>query len=384
MVNAYAFELSKCWDQVVRERQLLSLANIHPDLCQRVADSLGLPAPEPTQPPAGTSTSAALTQLGQTWPVAGRQVGIVVGADVDAGAVATLRAAFDAAGVVPLVVGPHGGAISMVTMQRSYAVAASIEFDALVVTGPVPPAPDARPSVDVKAEATASAGDPRVVKLLGEAWRLAKAIGALDGADEVLAAAGVPGDGAGVVRGTRQAWPRRCSSCWASTARGTGSRPSPQPDLTLTARYRQVASDNNRTARAPTSERGFQRTLRSRGTATRPGSASTTRHANTARSGSMRCPVTGNSRSSSRQNVVRSGPKAASTMSGLLGKVVRELPCWEDLDPHPGSEAPQQPAFAVRPVAWERVTRWAAHYVPCKEPVITNLSATSRRRVFVF
>ena len=204
VVNAYSFELSKCWDQVIRERQLLSLANIHPDLCQRVADSLGLPAPEPTQPPAGTTTSAALTQLGQTWPVAGRQVGIVVGADVDADAVATLRAALHTAGVVPLVIGPHGGVISGITMQRSYAVAASIEFDAVIIAGPTPPAPDARTSVDAKAGMPASAADPRVVKLLGDAWRHAKAIGTLDGTDEVLAAAGVPGGGVGVVRGDAQ------------------------------------------------------------------------------------------------------------------------------------------------------------------------------------
>jgi catalase len=201
VVNAYTFELSKCWDQVVRERQLRALANIHPDLCQRVADGLGLLPPAPSEPPSGTSTSAALTQLGQTWPVAGRQVGIVVGATFDPGTVETLRAAFDAAGVVPLVVGPHGGVISGVTMQRSYAVAASVELDAVVVVGPVPPAPDARASVDTKAGAAPTGVDPRVVKLLGEVWRHAKAIGSTDDAAQVLVAAGVPVEGAGVVQG---------------------------------------------------------------------------------------------------------------------------------------------------------------------------------------
>jgi len=201
VVDAYTFELSKCWDQVVRERQLRALANIHPDLCQRVADSLGLPAPEPSDPPVGTATSDALSQLGRTWPVAGRQVGIVVGADFDPGTVETLRAAFDAAGVVPLVVGPHGGVISGVTMQRSYAVAASVEFDAIVVVGAVPPTPDARTSVDAKAGAAHAAADPRVAKMLGEVWRHAKAIGATGGAEEVLVAAGVSAGGSGVVAG---------------------------------------------------------------------------------------------------------------------------------------------------------------------------------------
>ncbi len=201
VVNAYSFELAKIWDSVIRERQLRALANIHPDLCQRVADSLGLPAPAPTEPPVGTAASGALSQLGQTWPVAGRQVGIVVGADFKPGTVEALRTAFNAAGVVPLVVGPHGGVISGVTMQRSYAVAASIEFDAVVVVGAVLPAPDARTSVDAKAGAAGAATDPRVAKMLGELWRHAKAIGAVDGAEKVLVTAGVPADGTGVVVG---------------------------------------------------------------------------------------------------------------------------------------------------------------------------------------
>ena len=201
VVAAYTFELSKCWDQVVRERQLRALANIHPDLCQRVAEGVGLPVPEASEPPDATTTSPALTQLGQQWPVDGRQVAILVGAEFDGDAVARLRTDLDAAGVVPLVVGPHGGVISGVTMQRSYAVAASIEFDAVVVVGALPPAADARTTVDAKAGAGAVEVDPRVVKLLGEVWRHAKAIGMINGGEDVLAQAAVPVDGVGVVRG---------------------------------------------------------------------------------------------------------------------------------------------------------------------------------------
>ncbi len=201
VIDAYTFELSRCWDQVVRERQLRALANINPDLCRRVADGLGLPAPAASKPPVGTATSAALSQLGRTWPVAGRQVGIVVGADFDAGVISTLRADLNSAGVVPLVIGPHGGVISEVTMQRSYAVAASSELDAVILVGALPSAPDARTSVDAKAAASHGAADPRVVKLLGEVWRHAKGIGATDGAEQVLTDAGIPVDGTGVVTG---------------------------------------------------------------------------------------------------------------------------------------------------------------------------------------
>ena len=200
VVNAYAFELSKCWDQVVRERQLQALANIDSELCDRVATSLGLPAPVSTET-VGTATSGALSQLGRRWPVDGRQVGLVVGADVDADGVEALRSALDAAGVVPLVVGPYGGVISGLTVQRSYAVAASTELDAVVIVSSTPPASDAQPTVDAKAGASEGATDPRIVKLLSEAWRHAKVIGVVSGAEDVLAAAGVPDGGPGVVRG---------------------------------------------------------------------------------------------------------------------------------------------------------------------------------------
>ena len=49
IVLAYTFELAKCFEQAIKERQLLALANIDPDLCSQVAAGLGLPAPEPTE-----------------------------------------------------------------------------------------------------------------------------------------------------------------------------------------------------------------------------------------------------------------------------------------------------------------------------------------------
>ncbi len=43
---AYTFELSRCYEQAIKERQLRALANIDPDLCAQVAAGLGLPAPK--------------------------------------------------------------------------------------------------------------------------------------------------------------------------------------------------------------------------------------------------------------------------------------------------------------------------------------------------
>ncbi len=206
IVAAYSFELSKVYEQIIRERQLLALANIDADLCQRVAQSLGLPAPAPTVDAVPVEPSPALSQIGGTWPVAGRIVGIVVGENVDQAGADQIRAAVTAAGAVPLIVGPRGGRIGALTVQRTYANAASIEFDALIVLGATPPAPDAMPGLDAKSGLPADQSgdtDPRVLKLLQETWRHAKAIGASNAAP-TLQAAGIPSTAAGVVDASPQ------------------------------------------------------------------------------------------------------------------------------------------------------------------------------------
>src|SRR5690606_15482603 len=81
IIGAYTFELGKCYEQAVKERALRTLANIDPELCEQVAKGLGLPAPEPTVPLADVEPSPALSQIGGTWPVDGRIIGIVAGPD---------------------------------------------------------------------------------------------------------------------------------------------------------------------------------------------------------------------------------------------------------------------------------------------------------------
>ena len=201
VAGAYTFELSKCFDQTIRERQLQALANIDADLCKKVSDGLGLSAPKPTIATDDVATSAALTQLGGSWPVEGRQLGIVIGEGVTKAAVTTIAAAVRAAGVVPLVVGPHGGTIGGLTVHRTYANAASIEFDALVLVGELPDAPDAMVSGDAKAGTPTPGTDPRVVKLTTEAWRHAKTICAI-GKGTALADAGIPADAEGILVGS--------------------------------------------------------------------------------------------------------------------------------------------------------------------------------------
>ncbi|MEE6262519.1 catalase [Plantactinospora sonchi] len=197
IIRAYTFELGKCYHQAIRERQLRCLANIDPVLCAQVATGLGLPAPEPTVPLADVTPSPALSQVGREWPTDGRTVGIVVDPDGDLDDLDEVRQAVFAAGMVPLLIAPHGGMVADLPVQRTFATARSVEFDALLLAGAPAPAPDALPARDAKAgSADRSAVDPRVLLLVEECWRHAKAIGGWGAGGGVLrqfGATGTPG-----------------------------------------------------------------------------------------------------------------------------------------------------------------------------------------------
>ena len=203
IVRAYTFELGKCYEQAIKERQLLALANIDPVLCEQVATGLGLPAPEATEPAVEVVPSAALSQLGQVWPSDGRMVGIVVDPDGDLGGLAAVRQAVFAATMVPLLIGPHGGKLpNGMPVQRTFLTGRSVEFDAVLLAGCPVPAPDAVPARDEKAgEASPPAVDPRVRLLVEETFRHAKVIGAWGAGVDALTASGCTAGDVGVVTG---------------------------------------------------------------------------------------------------------------------------------------------------------------------------------------
>ena len=162
VAQAYTFELGKCYEEPVKERSLRVLANIDPGLCDAVAAGLGLPAPEPSVPfGEAPAASAALSQIGGTWPVDGRVIGVVADANSDLRKVEAAISAIAAGGMVPLVIGPHGGQLASggasVPVSRTFDTARSIEFDVLLLAS----APE----------------DPRLDLLVSEMFRHGKIIG---------------------------------------------------------------------------------------------------------------------------------------------------------------------------------------------------------------
>ena len=142
LADAVSFELGKCYEEAVKVRYLDVLAHVDQDLAETVADNLGLPHPA-AQEVADVQPSPALSQVGKTWPIDGRQVGILISTDLDevsAQAVGKLVDNLFAAGTTPLLVAEKGGAVTLggkdVSISRTYLTASSIEFDAAVVVNP--------------------------------------------------------------------------------------------------------------------------------------------------------------------------------------------------------------------------------------------------------
>ena len=186
IVNAYAFELGKCYEQVIKERQLQCLANIDAELCAKVAGKLGLPAPEANVAVPDVAPSPALSMVGESWPIDGRMIGVVTCPDCPPAEIASLREAIFGAGLVPLLIGPTGGMLPDGTpLQRSFDTARSIEFDSVVLASGI----------------GAHASDPRVSLLLTEVFRQAKAIGAWGDGESALVAAGLDTSDPGIVIG---------------------------------------------------------------------------------------------------------------------------------------------------------------------------------------
>jgi catalase len=185
VVEAFTFELGKCFEQAIRERTLANLANVDRELCARVAAGLGLPAPNGK--PAAAVPSAALSQItGKPGSIAGRVVGVVAGPTSDLVGIAKLRKALAKEGAALRVIAETAGKLvngdTTETVDRTLLATRSIEYDAVVI-----------------AAGSAGLNDPKLELLLSETNRHFKVLGSWGNGDEVLRASGIDTATPGVI-----------------------------------------------------------------------------------------------------------------------------------------------------------------------------------------
>ena len=189
ITDSFSFELGKCLDVDVKARMIANLANVNPELCTRVAASLGLSAPDGS-PAAEVTASPALSQIyAESGPIVGRVIGVLAMEGADLAGFAKLKIALQDLGAVVRLIAEHGGEVGgggrstrSEVVDRTYLTTRSIEYDAVVVAG----------------GATALATEIKAGLLLQEAYRHLKAIAAWGDGVDVLRAAGVDADAPGV------------------------------------------------------------------------------------------------------------------------------------------------------------------------------------------
>ncbi|MEV0247237.1 catalase [Nocardia sp. NPDC050712] len=182
VAKAYTFELGKCYEKTIKERAVAVLREIDEQLAVTVATGLGLKVSGKAKAQPDVVVSPAVSQLGQTWPVEGRNIGIFADESTDLADLAATVATIAEQSMTPLVIGPHGGGLGSgakeVVISRTLDTARSIEFDALLIASTVP--------------------DPRLNLLLQEAHRHLKGIAYTPGGAEALESAGIAEKSAGV------------------------------------------------------------------------------------------------------------------------------------------------------------------------------------------
>ncbi|MGB8382268.1 MAG: catalase, partial [Dermatophilaceae bacterium] len=187
IIEAFTFELGKCYEQSIKERELRVLAEVDSELCARVAAGLGLRAPDRSAAPIVVTPSPALSQVPlQPGGITGRVVGVVANSAADLAGIGALRKALWAEKAVLRVIAPTGGTLhgdrSTEIVERSLLTTRSVEFDAVVI-----------------AAGTAGLHDVKLTVLLQEAFRHCKPLAAWGNGAQVLLDAGIDTAAPGVV-----------------------------------------------------------------------------------------------------------------------------------------------------------------------------------------
>jgi catalase len=205
IIAAFRFELSKLEVPEIRQRMVDNLAHVDEKLARRVAESLGIDAPD-ARAAAGRAgfrdhaigmaitESPALSMLGSgDGSIRTRKVAILVADGIDSGSLKPVREAIEQAGAQCKVVGSHLGSVTSASKRQigvdaTFANMPSVMFDAVLV-----------PAGQGAAVALARDGD--AVHFVLEAYKHCKAICTVGEGVGLLATLGIDADPAAAPAG---------------------------------------------------------------------------------------------------------------------------------------------------------------------------------------
>ncbi len=151
IVAAFQFELSKVEAPTVRQRVVDNLAYVDAKLARKVAEPLGIAAPDAkaaagrsgfrdVQTPSPLEASGALSMEGSGNSIATRKVAVLVAGGVETGAMRAIQQALQDGGATSRIVAAHLGSVATSSGQQlgvdhTFANMPSVMFDAILVPG---------------------------------------------------------------------------------------------------------------------------------------------------------------------------------------------------------------------------------------------------------
>ncbi len=198
IIAAFQFELSKVQLPAIRQRVADNLAHVDPKLARKVAEPLGIGAPD-ARAAAGRAgfrdarfklpieASATLSMETTGGSIHTRKIAVLVADGVETGAMKIVQTALADAGAICKVVGPHLGFVSTSSGQQlavdfTYSNMPSVMFDAVLV-----------PSGAISARTLAQTGE--AVHFVLEAFKHYKTICVIGEGAELLRTLGIAATG---------------------------------------------------------------------------------------------------------------------------------------------------------------------------------------------
>lgn len=140
LVGAAHFELGKVKDATVQQRMLDRFNNVDHELAKRIAQGLGMTAPDPSATPNHGQQSPALSQKNTAKTVKGRKVAALAATGVSSEQLTALKQALNAVGIELEIVSQFGGTIQskegvVIEVQKTFLTGASVMFDAIYLPG---------------------------------------------------------------------------------------------------------------------------------------------------------------------------------------------------------------------------------------------------------